>query len=58
MTIFRSIQDQGWGLTGACSLIVVIGTLANLASVACSIIVYKDWIAIIAEGDDARLARN
>lgn len=56
--IFTFFSGDGWGLTGACSLIVIIGTLANLASVAGSIVVYKDWIAIIAEGDSDKLARN
>lgn len=52
------ILADGWGLTGACSLIVIMGTLANLASVASSIVVYKDWIVIIAGGDSQRLARK
>lgn len=52
------ISANGWGLTGACSLIVILGTLANLASVASSIVVYKDWIVIIAGGDSQRLAGN
>lgn len=51
----RSIVD-GWGLTAACSLIVILGTLANLASVASSIVVYKDWIVIIAVCDSQTLA--
>jgi iron-regulated transporter 1 len=32
--------------------------LAHLASVGSSIVVYKDWIAIIAEGDSQTLARK
>jgi solute carrier family 40 (iron-regulated transporter), member 1 len=49
---------DGWGLTAACSVIVILGTLAHLASVGSSIVVYKDWIAIIAEGDSQTLARK
>lgn len=56
--IAPSVTANGWGLTGACSLIVVLGTLANLASVASSIIVYKDWIVIVAGGDIQMLARK
>ena len=47
---------DGWGLTGACSLIVVLGTLASLASLASSIVVYKDWVAIMADGNTQKLA--
>ncbi|XP_046645830.1 solute carrier family 40 member 1-like [Daphnia pulicaria] len=50
-------EVDGWGLTAACSVIVILGTLAHLASVGSSIVVYKDWIAIIAEGDSQTLAR-
>lgn len=56
---FREIlvtEVSGWGLTAACSLIVILGTLANLASVASSIVVYKDWVVIIAGGDSQTLA--
>ena len=49
---------DGWGLTGACSVIVILGTMANLASVSSSIIVYKDWVVIIAGGDSTKLARK
>nr|CAH0102250.1 unnamed protein product [Daphnia galeata] len=49
-------EVDGWGLTTACILIVILGTLAQLASVGSSI-VFKDWIAIIAGGDSETLAR-
>lgn len=49
---------NGWGLAGACSLIVIMGTLAHLASVASSIVVYKDWIVIIAGCETQKLASN
>ncbi len=59
MFIVRFIfTADGWGLTAACSVIVILGTLAHLASVGSSIVVYKDWIAIIAEGDSQTLARK
>ncbi|EFX70364.1 putative ferroportin [Daphnia pulex] len=50
-------EADGWGLTAACSVIVILGTLAHLASVATSIAVFKDWIVIIAGGDSQTLAR-
>nr|CAH0102249.1 unnamed protein product [Daphnia galeata] len=50
-------EADGWGLTAACSIVVILGTLAHLASVGSSIVVYKDWIVIIAEGDSQTLAR-
>ncbi len=55
---FYIFTVDGWGLTAACSVIVILGTLAHLASVGSSIVVYKDWIAIIAEGDSQTLARK
>ena len=54
--IFPYFVVDGWGLTCACSLIVIICTMAHLASVASSIVVYKDWIVIIADGDTQQLA--
>ena len=54
--IFPYFVVDGWGLTCACSLIVIICTMAQLASVASSIVVYKDWIVIIADGDTQQLA--
>lgn len=51
-----SFLADGWGMTGACSVIVIVGTLASLASLASSIVVYKDWIAIMADGDSNLLA--
>ncbi|XP_046459342.1 solute carrier family 40 member 1-like [Daphnia pulex] len=50
-------EADGWGLTAACSVIVILGTVAHLASVGTSIAVFKDWIAIIAGGDSQTLAR-
>lgn len=41
---------------GACSLIIVLGAIAQLASEASSIVVYKDWLAIISDRDDQKLA--
>jgi len=43
-------------MTGACSLIVALGTVASLASVASSVVVDKDWVAVIAAGDKDVLA--
>lgn len=47
---------KSWGITLACSVIVILGTLAELASVASTIVVNKDWIVILAGGDQERLA--
>ena len=47
---------HSYGMAGACSLIITMGAIAQLASVASSIVVYQDWIAIISNRDDAKLA--
>ncbi len=47
---------HSYGMAGACSLIIAMGAIAQLASVASSIVVYQDWIAIISDRDDAKLA--
>ena len=49
-------SGEGWAMTGACSLIVALGTVASLASVASSVVVNKDWVAVIAAGDKHVLA--
>ena len=41
-----------------CSLITVLGSLGRLAALALAIIVDKDWIAVLANGDEAKLARK
>jgi len=49
-------EGNSWGIPLACSVIVVLGTFAELASVASTIVVNKDWIVILADGDQERLA--
>ena len=47
---------NSWGIPMACIVIVILGTFAELASVASTIVVNKDWIVILAGGDQERLA--
>jgi len=50
-------EEAFWALNLACALIVALGTVASLASIASSIVVDKDWVAVIAVGDADFLAR-
>ena len=52
------LQEAFWALNLACALIVALGTVASLASIASSIVVDKDWVAVIAVGDADFLARK
>jgi len=57
---FRSqleLEGNDWGIPIACGVIVVLGSLAQLASLASTIVVDKDWIVILANGDQDQLAR-
>lgn len=49
---------NGWGKAAACGMIVVLGSLAQLASVATNIVVDKDWIVILSDEDQNQLASN
>ena len=35
---------------------IVVANVANLASVGCKIVIERDWIVVIASGDESRLA--
>lgn len=37
-------------------IVIFISNIANIASVGCKIVLEKDWIVIIADGDDNKLA--
>ena len=47
-----------WGLTFACSLIAALGSIGRLAALASTIVIQKDWTAVLANGDEAKLARK
>ena len=50
------LTGNDWGIPIACGVIVVLGSLAQLASLASTIVVDKDWIVILANGDQDQLA--
>lgn len=46
-----------WKTWMVASLVIFVATVANLASTGSRIVVEKDWIVVIADGDDDRLAK-
>ena len=38
------------------SAIILVSDVANLASVGCKIVIERDWIVVVASGDDNKLA--
>lgn len=47
---------NSWGTPLACGLILVLGSVSKLASLASSIVISKDWMFILANGDQEQLA--
>jgi len=45
-----------WGHPVASSVIIILGSLAQLGTVTTSIVVTKDWVAVIANGNQEQLA--
>ena len=54
MIIFFYTKDiPAWIVPSA---IIVVSDVANLASVGCKIVIERDWIVVVASGDDNKLA--